>query len=112
MFQPIAPFRNSDTRGFGGAGVAPIAHRFGLNPAVFPANTVAIALNAAVVNPAAPGFCTVWTAGPRPDTSFINFPAGGAWNGAIVVGIQDMAFFIQANVTAHLIADITGFWTP
>lgn len=111
MFQPIVPFRNSDTRGFGGAGVAPTAHRFGLNTQQFPANTVAVAMNVAVVEPVGPGFCTVWPAGPRPDTSFINFPARGAHNGAIVVGIQDMAFFIQCSQQAHLICDITGFWT-
>ena len=112
MFHALAqPIRNSDTRGFGGAGVPSQNHRFGLNPAI-PANATAIALNVAGIAQA-PGFITVWPGGPRPDTSVVNMQGGGAaTNGAVVTGVSGGAFMIFNSVPAHLICDITGFWTP
>jgi hypothetical protein len=119
------PFRNSDTRAFGGLGMAPNTPlRFGLNPAKFPANTVAVAMNVAVVGPQAPGFVTVWTAGAKPVASMINFPgrmvdaegrpvegASSAFNGSTVVGIQGLHWMIETTQRAHLVCDITGYWT-
>jgi hypothetical protein len=114
MMFSIHPYRNSDTRGFGGAGLAPgQPHRFGLNPAVFPADTVAIALNVAVVGARQPGFLTVWPDGPVPDTSVVNYPGdGGAHNGTIVVGVKGLHFQLQLSTQAHLICDISAYWAP
>lgn len=115
MFQPVTPFRNSDTRGFGGAGVAAnqIA-TFGVNPSIVPANAVAVAMNVTVVDPQGPGFLTVWPDGsPPPNTSVVNFPGGpGATNGALVCGLVNRNFNLRLNQQAHLVVDITGFWTP
>jgi len=113
VFYPIKPFRNYDTRGYGGAGVAPgTAHVVGLNP-IFPANTIAVAVNVVAVGAQTPGFVTVWPdAHARPDTSIINYPGdGGAHNGAAVIGVNGGKFRIQTSTTCHLICDITGYWT-
>lgn len=113
VFYPIQPIRNSDTRGYGGPGVAPnVALEFGLSSAVFPANTTAVAMNVAAVGATRPGFVTVWPSGPNPGTSMINFQGDqGAYNGAVVVGVQGGKFKIQTSATCHLICDITGYWT-
>lgn len=114
VFYPINPHRNSDTRAFGGPGVAPnVDHVFGLDTAKFPADTVAVALNVVAVGAAAPGFVTVWPDGqPRPNASIINFRGdGGAYNGAIVVGVTAGKFRIETSATCHLIVDVTGYWT-
>jgi hypothetical protein len=115
MFQPITPYRNSDTRGFGGRGpAANTIHEFGLDPARIPANCNAVALNIAIVNPVAPGFITVWPDGsPPPDTSVVNYPAdGGAHNGSIVCGVVNRKFSLRLSTQAHVIVDVSGFWTP
>ena len=115
MFYPINPHRNSDTRGFGGTGVAPNAdYAFKLDPAVFPVNVVAVAVNVVALGASASGEVTVWPQGyPQPNTSMINFKGdGGAYNGAIVVGVQNGQFLITTTATCHLICDVTGFWTP
>jgi hypothetical protein len=113
VFYPIQPFRNSDTRGYGGPGVQPgVALEFGINPAVFPADTTAIAMNVAAVGATRAGFVTVWPDGPNPGTSMINFAGDqGAYNGAVVVGVKGGKFKIQTSATCHLICDITGYWT-
>ena len=114
VFYPINPFRNSDTRAFGGPGVAPgVDHVFDLNSGVFPAGTTAVALNVVAVGAAAPGFVTVWPDGqPQPNTSIINFRGdGGAYNGAIVVGVSGGKFRLEASATCHVIIDVTGYWT-
>lgn len=105
------PARNSDTRGFGGVGVAPgVPMKFGLNPSVVPADAVAVALNVAAVGATEPGFVTVWPSGPITDTSIINYEAGGAHNGAIICGVVDGSFMIQTSTRAHLFVDITAYW--
>lgn len=113
MFHPIRPFRNSNTTVFGGAGIRG-EHAFGLNPSVFPPNVVAVSVNVAVVNPQGAGFVTVWPEGPLPTASCVNFEMGpGATSGYVLVGVNGLAGFkIYLSQTAHVIADITGFWTP
>lgn len=113
MFHPIKPFRNSDTRGYGGAGIRG-EHTFGLNPKVFPPNVTAVAINVAVVNPRGAGFVTIWPEGNRPAASCLNFSGmPGAQSGSVVVGVKGLAGFkIYLSQTAHVITDVTGFWTP
>lgn len=110
MFHAINPVRNSDTRGFGGNGVGPGELRFSLHPGV-PSNAVAVAMNVAAVPAGTPGFVTVWPTGPRPDTSVVNFEASGAHNGAMIVGVSNGGFQVYTSAQAHLICDITGYWT-
>jgi hypothetical protein len=113
VFQPIAPFRNSDTRGFGGPGMAPMTPmQFGVNPAVIPSTAIAVAMNVTIVGPKAPGYVTVWPGGPMPNASAVNFPGdGGAHNGAVVIGLSGGSFQVMVSTQAHVICDITGYWT-
>jgi hypothetical protein len=114
VFYPIRPIRNSDTRAFGGPGIAPMTeHVFGLNTSTFPANTTAIAVNAAVVPSGAAGFLTVWPDGTaRPNTAILNYEATGAHNGAAILGVKDRRFRVYLSSQAHVIIDVTGYWTP
>lgn len=111
MFHPVQPFRNSDTRVFGGAGLPAGDHAFGLN---IPKGAVAVAINVTMVNPQGAGFVTVWPSGPRPNTSCLNFSgAPGATSNSVIVGVNDQGgLSIYNSVTGHLIVDVTGYWTP
>lgn len=111
MFHPIHPFRNSDTRVFGGAGLPAGEHKFGLN---IPKNAVAVAINVTMVNPKGAGFVTVWPDGPRPNTSCLNFDASprATCNAAIVGLNNEGGLSIFNSVTGHIIVDVTGYWTP
>jgi len=108
----VQPFRNSDTRVFGGAGVEVRNHRFGLDPKRVPRDAVAVALNFAVVSPAGDGFLTVWPKGSRPESSVVNFRRGQTTSGSVVVGVDDLHFMVYASQRCHLVVDVTGFWTP
>ena len=111
MFHAIAPVRNSDTRAYPKAPVGPGEMSFGLNPAI-PADAVAVAMNVVAISTSGPGYVTVWPGGPRPNTSVVNYQADGtAYNGALIVGVKDRAFNIYTQAKAHLIVDITGYWT-
>lgn len=113
MFVPIQPFRNSDTRKYGvPASVG--SYPFGLNASVFPANVTAVALNVTVVDPSTSGFITVWPGGPWPEASCVNFAGGvGETSGSVVVGVNGLSgFMIHTSSKAHLIVDVTGYWTP
>jgi hypothetical protein len=113
MFQPIHPRRNSDTRIFGGAIPANQTRTFGLDPSVFPANTVAIAMNVTVLGAPAGAFLTVWGSGPTPNTSVVNVQsAGAAVSGYYAGPVQDLKFNLQASHSMNVICDVTGFWTP
>lgn len=118
VFYPIRPYRNSDTRKLfpqGHPGIDPgKAHTWGLNPSVFPANTTAVAMNIAVVPSGLPGWLMVWPAGqkrPEPVTSVVNYEGTGAHNGSVILGVKDLKFNIETLQRAHVILDITGYWT-
>lgn len=111
VFFPIQPLRNSNTRLYGGTGIDPGEYRFGLHASI-PANATAVALNVTAISLTDIGFVTVWPGGGRPDASVLNFVGNGqAHNGAIVVGVTDSAFSIYTSAVAHLIVDVTGYWT-
>ena len=111
MFQPIQPFRNSDTRALGGP-VAAGSYVFGLAPQI-PAAAVAVALNVTAIGSRGAGFVTVWPGGPRPDTSCVNYPGAGVAQAAgLVVGVADHGFSIYTSAPADLIVDVTGYWLP
>lgn len=113
MFQPIQPTRASDTRAWPGVPLdANKDYTFGLAN-VIPSNAVAVAvaLNVAVVAPATAGFVTVWPSGARPNTSMLNFDKNETANGSIVVGAVSGGFRIATSTRAHVIVDVTGYWT-
>jgi hypothetical protein len=113
VFYPINPFRNSDTRLYGGLGLDPkVDHTFELNSAVFPANITAIALNLAVIPAGIAGFLTVWPDGfNRPTASVVNYEAAGVHSGAVVVGVKSGKFKLYLSSRAHVTCDVTGYWT-
>lgn len=117
MFQPVAKFRNSDTRDYGPAGARQpnVDHEFGLNPAIVPEDAVAVALNVAAVPTGQAGWLdvrppgTVWD--PHRPTSTVNFEGRGAHNGSTVVGVRDLKFLVRCSQPCHVIIDVTGYWT-
>jgi hypothetical protein len=109
MFHPITPIRNSDTRRFPGHPVGPGDMTWALDPSI-PANAVAVSMNVVAISDQ-PGFVTVWPGGPRPDASVVNYEAGGAHNGSAIIGVSNQSFGIYTSAPAHLIVDITGYWT-
>lgn len=114
MLYPINPYRNSDTRVFGGPIPARTTRRFALSSAVFPANVSAVAMNVTVVDADRPGFVTVWVPGqPLPDASCVNMNGDRhVENGSVVVGVDGLeGFNIHATATCHLVVDVTGYWT-
>ena len=113
VFTPIPIFRNTDSRVFGGLGIAPnVEHRFALHPDIFPANTVAVALNLTLPSVVS-GYVTVWPDGePRRDTSVAQFDPTRPGNGSIIVGVRDRHFKVWLSAGAHVICDISGYWTP
>jgi hypothetical protein len=113
MIHPVAKFRNSDTRHFGAPLNANRDYEFGLDPARIPANAVAVALNVAVVPAGTAGWLDIRPAGSPPaGTSTVNYEATGAHNGATVIGVKDLKFTVHTSAPAHVIVDVTGYWTP
>lgn len=111
MFHPIAPVRNSDTRVYPKVPVGPGEMIWGLNSSI-PATAVAVAMNVVALGATADGFVTVWPGGPRTDTSVVNFKGDkNAYNGSMIVGVSNQSFGIYTSAPAHLIVDITGYWT-
>ena len=113
MIHPIAPYRNSDTRAFGGPGIdANVDHRFGIDYRKVPADAKAVALMVAVVPSGRSGWCDVRPDGqPFQGTSTVNYGESGASNGSIVVGVKDLHFLVRLSQKAHVIVDVTGYWT-
>lgn len=114
MFHPIAPVRCADTRpniGWPGVPVGPGDMTFSLPDAV-PAAAVAVAMNVVAISTAGDGFVTVWPGGPRTNTSVVNYRGDGhAYNGSMIVGVTNHSFGIYTHTPAHVIIDITGYWT-
>lgn len=112
VFQPIQPFRNSDTRPFGAPMKAGQQLEFALGQQV-PTNAVAVALTATVADARGAGWLTVWPPqGSAPNTSCVNFDTGKPGNGSIVVGVKNGKFRLQlGGADAHILVDVTGYWT-
>lgn len=114
MFYPIKPVRNSDTRLFGGPVDAGKVVTFGLAEDIFPPETSAISLNLTVLGDGSAGYVTVWPDGDTPPkTSMLNLAPGQTSPaiGSINVGVVNRTFRLRSTVRAHLIADISGYWT-
>lgn len=113
MIHPIDKYRNSDTRAFGVPLEPNRDYEFGLDPAKIPVDAVAAALNVAVVATGTPGWLDIRPGGsPFRGTSTVNYEAAGAHNGATIVGVERLKFIVRTSAPAHLIVDVTGYWTP
>ena len=75
-----------------------------------PGNADAVMLNITVVNPAGPGFVTVYPCGqPRPTTSTVNFTAGAVVaNSAFAKLGTNGTVCIYTLTTTDLVVDVTG----
>jgi hypothetical protein len=117
LFVPVAPSRLLDSRlaplgarpGFNRTAQVPVAGQFGL-----PASGIgAVVVNATITESAAGGFFALWPAQTyRPLASSLNASAAGQTiaNHVITpVSGGGFAFFTQNG--AHLVADITGWYT-
>lgn len=114
MFHPIRPVRNSDTRpgGYPGIPVGPGDMVWGLSDQI-PADAVAVAMNVVAISTAGDGYVAVWPGGPRTNTSVVNYQGDGkAYNGSMLTGVMNRSFGIYTHTPAHIIIDITGYWTP
>lgn len=75
-----------------------------------PAGTKSLFMNAVVVSPPAAGFLTAWTAGPRPEKSFVNFAAGQATaTGFTFVELSGYGTFeLYSSGGGHVVLDLCG----
>ncbi len=78
-----------------------------------PDDAAAVALNVTMVEARAAGFATVWPCGtPMPEASNVNFGRGAtAANGVIAPIGADGSVCIYTSADAHLIVDISGWFT-
>jgi glucose/arabinose dehydrogenase len=120
-FVPLdAPTRILDTRtGLGSAAGKPAANSFVRVQVAgahgVPAEATAVALNVTGTNPATPGYITVVPAGdPVPGVSNLNFSAAGETIANSVISVLDTngGIDVYTQASAHLVVDITGYFTP
>ncbi|MFF1871587.1 N-acetylmuramoyl-L-alanine amidase [Kitasatospora herbaricolor] len=79
-----------------------------------PADVTAVVLNVTVTDPTAPSFVAVYPDGqPRSSASNLNFTAGQTIPNLVVVPVINGKVDLFNNYgDVHLIADITGYYTP
>lgn len=117
LFVPLTPARLIDTRTNNGA-------RPGLNGSVplepagmggLPGDTAvgALALNVTLTDAAAPGFVTVYPSHTeQPTVSSLNADSiGQTASNHVITPVSNAGFTMFTSAGAHLIADVTGYWT-
>ena len=119
-FHPLTPTRILDTRnGTGYTGRKPaagdtISVKITGGASGVPNDAVAVAVNLTGTEAAAAGYVTVWPSGEsRPLASSLNFTGANdtAANAVIVrLGLGGQVNLFTQN-GAHLVADVTGYWT-
>ncbi|MGB8861642.1 MAG: SGNH/GDSL hydrolase family protein [Ilumatobacteraceae bacterium] len=116
-FQSVAPTRLADTRQPACGCTRLDEHTIrvvvaGRGPIATGISSAAITITAAGAS--APGFVTIFPAGQeRPDTSVLNLPVGAATSNSTIIPIgTDGAVDLYTSVSASLIVDITGTFTP
>ncbi len=114
---PLEPHRLLDTR-FAGSG-APLAADAVqevpiLGVAGVPADALAVVLNVTAVEPAGPGYLTVYPCGASlPDVSNLNFSQGQTIANAVTVKIGGNGnICVFTATTTHLIVDLDGAYSP
>ncbi len=121
LFRALVPARVRDTRnGTGGAagalapGATAVVDVTGIG-GVPEAGVAAVVANVTVTEPTTPGFLTVYPSGAdRPLASNLNFVAGQNVPNLVTVQVGadgNVAVFNGSTGTAHVIIDITGYFT-
>jgi secreted trypsin-like serine protease len=124
-FETVEPARILDTRDGTGAVARRVGSPDGSGPALtltvvgrggVPADGVAaVALNVTVVDGAAPdsgGFVTVYPCGDRPNASNLNFVTGQTVPNAVIAPVSaDGTVCLYSFGSAHLLADVSGYFT-
>ena len=124
MLQPVAPKRLFDTRPTEPQGAITVAqHTYGGDDVlrvnllgvagIGGGDVAAVALNVTAVDPAGPGYVTVYPcSAQRPLVSNINFQGPGAYPNAVIAPLStDGELCLYSKVQTHLIADVVG-WFP
>lgn len=107
---PLAPERILDTRTSGQR--LPAGGTLAVTGALAGGAT-AISLNIAAVDPAAPGFVTLYPCDEAvPGTSSLNFVAGRTVAGAASIGGGAAGICAFASAETDLVVDVTGAYTP
>jgi hypothetical protein len=117
LFVPVTPARLLDSRqaplgatpGANRTAEVPVANRAGV-----PASGVgAVVINATITDAAGPGYFSVWPAQTyRPMASNLNAThAGQIIANHVIVPVSTAGFSIYTQSGAHLVADITGWYT-
>lgn len=112
-FVPVQPCRVVDTRS-----ASPLAKSSTLDVVVsgrcgVRSNATAVAATIAVINPAAPGFATVFPGGSqRPETSTVNYGSGQVVANSQLIALGGGSLSVYSLEATHLIVDITGYFVP
>jgi hypothetical protein len=111
-FTAVGPVRVLDTRA--SAPLAPNEVRTVRPGAVIPSGATAAVVSLAVTETSSAGFVSAWASGPFPGTSSLNMDRANQTraNLAVVPLAADGSFVVMANVSTHLIADLTGVFVP
>ena len=81
-------------------------------PGVPTAGVGAVALNLTLAHTDAPGFATVWPAGPIPNVSSVNaHRADQVVANHVVASLDAGSFKVFTHMGSHVIADVFGYWT-
>ena len=77
------------------------------------ANATAVAATVAVIDPAAPGFATIFPQGAqRPDTSTVNYGPGEVVANSQLIALGAGGMSVYSLVATDVIVDITGYFVP
>ncbi|MGI8810643.1 MAG: fibronectin type III domain-containing protein [Acidimicrobiales bacterium] len=121
-YHPVVPARVLDTRAANGAPTAAVAASGTLDVQVTgrsgvpPSGVSAVIVNVTVVDPIGLGFLTTWPTGEtRPLASNLNFAAGRTTPNLVVAKVGaggKVSLYNGSGGTAHLVADVAGWYGP
>jgi len=115
-FKSISPSRLLDTRNSSAVGAdSPVTFQVaGVNG--IPASVAAVVFNLTVTQARSLGFVTAYASGAtRPNASNLNFSAGQTVPNLVTVPVGangKVALFNRSSGSAHLIADVAGYYLP
>jgi alpha-tubulin suppressor-like RCC1 family protein len=115
-FQGLSPARLLDTRSSAAVGSdASVSFQVG-GASGIPANVSAVVFNLTVADAKSFGFITAYASGSnRPNASNLNFSAGQIVPNSVTVPVGadgKVSLFNRSGGTAHLIADVSGYYLP
>ena len=108
-FVSLTPVRLADTRptpvAAGQVLQVPVAGRGGV-----PAGAKAVVANVTLVGAAAPGYATVFPCGTVPDTSSVNYLAGGTVANEVIAKLSPTgSICVFTSATANVLVDVAGY---